>query len=147
MIPRAFQAAAEFVLNTRLRRALGSEQSDFESIRKLVGDAESAKIALDVPTLEFTLRTRVEHMAHILAADPDNLNYLTQLDKTVSVARSLPLEVNLWKTQNVCYELLQTRYAELLEKSEEGGQNAGAWIERFRELAEKLSLRVEPLTE
>ena len=31
MIPRAFYAAAEFVLNTRLRRALGSEQLDFEA--------------------------------------------------------------------------------------------------------------------
>ena len=31
MIPRAFYAAAEFVLNTRLRHALGSERMDFES--------------------------------------------------------------------------------------------------------------------
>ena len=59
MIPRAFRAAAESVLNTRLRRSLGSEQLDFDGIRNLLGDAEAAKVALDVPTLEYTLRHAV----------------------------------------------------------------------------------------
>ena len=70
MIPRAFYAAAEFVLNTRLRRALGSEPLDFEGIRNLIGDAEGAKVALDVPTLEYTLRMRLERMAENFRADP-----------------------------------------------------------------------------
>ena len=64
------------------------------------------------------------------------------LDAAVGMARSLPLEVNLAKIQNICYELLQTAYNGFQEKGEEGGQNASAWIEHFRALAEKLSVRV-----
>jgi hypothetical protein len=60
----------------------------------------------------------------------------------VGVARSLPLDVNLWKIQNICYELLQTAYNSFQQKSEGGGQNASAWINHFRALAEKLSLHV-----
>ena len=142
IIPRAFYAAAEFVLDSRLRRALGSEQLDFDGIRKLIADAEGAKIALDVPTLEYTLRLRLERMAESFQRDPSNLDLLQGLDGAVGLARSLPLDVNLWKIQNICYELLQTAYKNFEQKGEVGGQNASAWIDRFRALAEKLSLHV-----
>ncbi len=142
MIPRAFYAAAEFVLNTRLRNALGSEQLDFDGIRNLMGDAEGAKVALDVPTLEYTLRKRLERMAEGFRADPANVELLGALDTAVGLARSLPLEANLWRIQNICYELLRTVYSGFQQKGEESGQNASAWIDHFRALAEKLSLHV-----
>ena len=142
MIPRAFYAAVEFVLNARLRRALAGEQLDFKAIQALISDAEGAKVALDAPTIEYSLRMRLEHMAEALRADPVNVELLQQLDSVVDLARSLPLEVNLWKIQNICYDLLQTAYQDLKPKVEEGGQKAGAWVDCFRALAEKLSLRV-----
>ena len=142
MIPRAFYAAAEFVLNTRLRKALGSEQLDFDGIRNLIGDAEGATVALDVPTLEYTLRMRLERMAKGLRADPANVELLSRLDAAVGMARSLPLEVNLATIQNICYELLQTAYPDFQKKGTAEGQNASSWIDHFRALAEKLSLRI-----
>ena len=48
-LPHAFHAAADFVLNTRLRRAMGSEKLNFEAIRGLMDDAERAKVALTHP--------------------------------------------------------------------------------------------------
>jgi len=142
MIPRAFSAAAEFVLNTRLRRALGNDQLDFEAIRSLIGDAEGINVALDVPTLEYTLRTRLERMAESLRADPTNIELLQELDSAVGMARSLPLEVNLAKIQNICYELLQNTYHDYRLKGEEGSKGANAWVDHFQALAEKLSLHV-----
>ena len=142
MVPRAFSAAAEFVLNTRLRRALGSDPLDFEAIRSLIGDAEGANVALDVPTLEYTLRTKLERMAESLRADPTNDEPLRGLDSAVGMARSLPLEVNLAKIQNIGYELLQNTYNDFHLTSEEGGKNASSWMDHFRALAEKLSLHV-----
>ena len=67
---------------------------------------------------------------------------LQGLDSAVGMARSLPLEVNLAKIQNICYELLQNTYNGFQLKGEEGGKNASAWIDHFRALAEKLSVRV-----
>ncbi|HXW13807.1 MAG TPA: hypothetical protein VEN79_04790 [Terriglobia bacterium] len=60
---------------------------------------------------------------------------------SVAIARSLPLEVNLAKIQNICYELLQTTYNDFLPKGE-GGKTASAWIDYFRALAEKPSVLV-----
>jgi alpha-amylase/alpha-mannosidase (GH57 family) len=142
MIPRAFNAAAEFVLNTRLRQALANEPLESEDIRHLLSDAEDTKVALDVTTLEYTLRRRLETMGETFHADPGNTELLRALDSAVGMARSLPLEVNLWKIQNICYELLQTKYGEFQLKGKEGGQDATTWIDLFRSLAGKIFLLV-----
>ena len=142
IIPRAFYAAVEFVLNSRLRRALSAEPLDFEAIRSLMADAEGAKVALDLSTLEYTLRMKLEHMAEAFHADPANLELLQALDAAVGFARALPLEMNLAKIQNICYELLQTEYKKTETRSDEGGRHSSEWIEHFRPLAEKLSLYI-----
>lgn len=141
-IPRAFHAAAEFILNTRLRRALTNEQLDFEAIRTLIGDAEDAGVPLDLPTLEYTLRMRLERMADRFHDDPANLEFLKELETSVGVARSLPLEINLWKIQNICYELLQSTYQKYRVTSSQGNHEDDDWLNHFRNVAEKLSLRV-----
>ena len=142
-IPRAFYAAAEFALNTRLRRALASEDVDFESARNVIADAAASKVALDVPTLEYVLRMRLERMAERFRANACDLDALAALEAAVGVARSLPLELNLWKIQNACYGLLQEVYPQFQEKAAQGDQSAAKWISLFRDLGEKLSLRVE----
>ena len=45
---------------------LGQRTVGLRGIRNLIGDAEAAKVALDVPTLEYTLRMRLERMAEKL---------------------------------------------------------------------------------
>ena len=40
----------------------------------------------------------------------------------MGLARSLPLEVNLAKIQNICYELLQTAYRDFQQKAQAGRQ-------------------------
>jgi hypothetical protein len=107
-----------------------------------MADAEGAKVVLDVPTLEYTLRMRLERIAEGLRADPSSLYLLRGLDAAVGLARSLPLEVNLWKIQNICYELRETAYRDFRQKVEQGDEDAREWIDHFRALAEKLSLHV-----
>ena len=141
-IPQAFYAAAEFVLNSRLRRALGSEPLDFDGIRKLIGDAEAAKASLDVTTLEYTLRMSLERMAEKLRGDPAQVQTIKTLDAAVDLARSLPLDVNLAKIQNICYELAQTAYRDFLEKAQAGDEYSRAWVDNFRALALRLTLHI-----
>jgi hypothetical protein len=85
---------------------------------------------------------RLERMAEALRADPTNVELLKGLDAAVGVARVQPLEVNLWKIQNICYEILPHAYHDLQPSAEEGRVRASAWTEHFRALAEKLTLRV-----
>jgi hypothetical protein len=141
-IPRAFYAVAEFALNTQLRRAFSGNQMDFEGIRKLIEDAQAARVSLDEATLEYTFRMELERTAEHLRADSGNLEILKRLDAAATLARSLPFEVNLWKVQNICYELLKTVYPDFRERADHSDQDARTWTDLFSALAEKLSLRL-----
>ncbi|MGH9469427.1 MAG: DUF3536 domain-containing protein, partial [Terriglobia bacterium] len=143
ILPRAFTAAAEFALNTRLRREIESDQMDFESVASLIADAEGAKIELDVATLEYTLRMKLEGLAEEFQNRPADLHLLERLSRMVEFAISLPFEVKVWKIQNVCYALLQTVFIEFQRRAGQGDAEASVWAEQFRSLAEKLTLRVD----
>ncbi|HLI30436.1 MAG TPA: DUF3536 domain-containing protein [Terriglobia bacterium] len=142
ILPRAFHAAAEFALNTKLRRAVESKPMNFDQIRSLVADAEGAKVDLDVPTIEYALRMNLEQLAERLQVNFSDINRLQQLDDAAGLIKSLPFEVNLWKVQNITYELLQTAYREFQKRADGGDQDAKVWVEQYKTLAEKLSLRV-----
>jgi len=141
-IPRAFYAVAEFALNTQLRRAFSNDEMDLDGIRRLIEDAQAARISLDVATLEYTFRMELEGTAERFRADPGNLETLKRLDRAAGLARGLPFEVNLWKVQNICYEMLQTLYRDFRERADHSDQDARTWTDLFSGLAEKLSLRL-----
>ena len=50
--------------------------------------------------------------------------------------------VTLWTVQNICYNLLQTRYGQVRTMAEAGDEEAIAWSGKFRELAAGLALRI-----
>jgi hypothetical protein len=50
--------------------------------------------------------------------------------------------VTLWAVQNVAYELLQDVYPEMQQRPESDTE-AREWVENFRTLARKLSLRMD----
>jgi len=54
----------------------------------------------------------------------------------------LPFEVNLWKTQNICYKLLHAHCSNFEEKAALGDQDAQEWLRQYTLLAENFLLRV-----
>lgn len=141
--PKALYAAAEFVLNAGLRRAFENEELSPEAIETFLDESRSEGISLDEDTLEYALRGSLERMVERLFASPKELGLLKRLNEAVGMLRSLPFQVNLWKVQNVFYDLAQTVYPELREKAHQGDEDAREWVACFTLLGGKLSVRVE----
>ncbi|HVX65385.1 MAG TPA: DUF3536 domain-containing protein [Bryobacteraceae bacterium] len=138
--PKRLEMAAEVTLNTDLRRAFEEDELDLGRIHALVDEAQVAKVPFDAPTLEFALRKTMERMAERLAADPASLELLKKLDSAAAVARSLPFEAVLWRVQNIYHHLMLTIYKEYEGKA---GEEAQEWLDTFRALGARLSVRVD----
>ncbi len=138
--PKRLEMAAEVTLNTDLRRALEADELDMGRIAALVDEAQIAKIPFDTPTLEFALRKTLERLADRLAADPCSFDALSNLEAAVAMADLLPFEVMLWRVQNIYYQLMSTTYKEYQSMTGAGEQS---WLETFRMLGAKLSMRVD----
>jgi alpha-amylase/alpha-mannosidase (GH57 family) len=140
-LPKAFYAAAEFVLNGHLRRALEQEDMDAERVNALLETAKLEGVALDNPTLEFAYRHNLERMADRLLAEP-TVEFLQRLDQAASLIHVLPFQVDLWKVQNAYYRLLENTYPDTRRKKERGDAAAQMWLDSFQALGEKLAVKV-----
>jgi hypothetical protein len=139
---KAFRTAAEFALNSHLRRALEEEELDFERIRILLEEARVVKVVLDAEMLGYTIQHTLEQKMERFFEEPADLDLLQGLEAAVNLARTLPFEVNLWQTQNIYYGMLQTFYPTFLKKAERGNEDAQIWISHFSALGDKLRVRV-----
>ena len=141
-LPKAFTMTAEFVLNTSLRRAFEAETLELERIETLLEEARRWNITLDAAGLRYALERTLEAMADWLRVSVSDPALLQGLSAIADLVERLPFDVNLWKLQNVYYELSQTVYREMRRTAEGGDAEARAWIEAFVPLGAKLSVEL-----
>jgi alpha-amylase/alpha-mannosidase (GH57 family) len=141
-LPRAFGVAAEFVLNRDLRAALTAEEPELERVRNLLDEAEATGIQLDREGLGYVLEQAFERLALSFLERPRDIERLEKWAEIASLHESLPFDVNLWKTQNVFYEILRSIYPAFRERADDGDETARRWVELFSSLGEQLSVAV-----
>jgi alpha-amylase/alpha-mannosidase (GH57 family) len=142
-MPGEFGTTIEFALNSLLRRAFAAEELDAPRVRGLLQDARSYKVKLDQTTLEFTLRRTLERMGARLGAEPANLDSLRQLENGLKITRELPFQVVLRTVQNRVYDIYTRLYGRYQRRSHKGDPEAQEWIEKFRSVANLLSIQVK----
>jgi alpha-amylase/alpha-mannosidase (GH57 family) len=140
--PKAFYVAAELVLNADLHRSFQDENLDRNRIEHLLEEAQLEGVSLDSTSLEYSFRKALERLAKRLAADPGDLGMLQELEATTTLASRLPFEVDVWKVQNICYEMLQTIYEEYQVRAQQGHEEARTWLRHFNTIAQNLIVRV-----
>ena len=141
-LPKRFQMAVDFILNSDLLEALSAETPDAEKIAALLGEVRRTGIALDTVTLEFAFRRTIERLANLWLPDPQPMDSLRALAQAIDLSTTLPFPVTLWEVRNVYYQVMQTCYQETRRQAEQGNPHAGAWLEEFTALGEKLRVRV-----
>jgi alpha-amylase/alpha-mannosidase (GH57 family) len=143
-IPRSLQVAADLALNGKLRSAFEAESLDIDHIHGLLEQVSSAGIVLETESLEFSLRRGIERMAGNFYADPLSLSKLDAFLKAVTLARSLPFAVDLWKAQNIYYEMLATAFPNVNRSSDPSTDTDIIWRNNFHELGRQLSISLPP---
>ena len=141
-IPKSFQSAAEFILNSDLRKALSSESLDLERISSLLDETETWKVELDTEGLSYQLQQTLERMMAKFVAIPEDVTLLKELLATAEMACSVPFPVDLWKVQNLYHEMLQSTYPEFQKRTQQGDESAVEWLDQFVALGQQLSIRV-----
>jgi len=140
-LPRGFSAAAEFVLNNHLRAALERVDADPDRVIGLFETAKREGITLDAATLEFAYRRSLEDLAAKFAAEP-SLSALRRFYDVASLLPRLPFTVNLWKVQNIYYDLLKSVYPSKRQEPSKGHDTTRTWSGLFEDLGGLLGVKV-----
>jgi alpha-amylase/alpha-mannosidase (GH57 family) len=142
-LPQVFQATAVVALNGEIRAAMAAPPLDTGRLRALLEQAAEAEIALDGETLGYTLRNSIDRMAMDWYADPQRMDRLAALRSAVELARSLPFWVDLWRVQNIFYEVLQTARPGIKTHTGAGNPPDAGWTKEFMALGDLLQVRTD----
>ncbi|HET6145614.1 MAG TPA: DUF3536 domain-containing protein [Candidatus Acidoferrales bacterium] len=140
-VPQALHSAAEIAVNSEMRLALTRPELNVEAIRGHVKEATISQIELDVTTLEYLMRRRLEKQAEEFASRPDDLKIVERLRKSLDLAQSLPFPVVLWEVQNICYGPIIKRVGECSLESANGNQDIERWRLELGQLEDQLRIR------
>ena len=134
--------AAELVLNADIHRSFQDDNLDLNRIEYLFKEAQLEGVSLDSTSLEYSFRKALERLAKRLAADPSDIGVLQGLEDATTLVSHLPFQVDLWRVQNICYEMLQTVYGEYQMRAQQGQEEARTWLRHFNTIAQNLIVRV-----
>lgn len=142
-LPKAFYSAAEFILNSDLRRELSIHVPDVGRVTGLLDDVTMWQVSLDSEGLSYVLRKTLEEMMMLLVSTTEDNSILKSLATTIMLAKSLPFNVDFAKVQNLYYSMLQATRPEFEKRAQQGNKMAREWLTQFISLGKQLSIRVD----
>jgi alpha-amylase/alpha-mannosidase (GH57 family) len=141
-LPSALKTAADFVLNTELRRLFESQDPDTDRLRSLIQEAHTDNVELHRDALAYAIKATFDGRMERLAAAPEDTPYLARTSNLAEIVRGLDIEVNLWKTQNCYFKMLHGVAAEKSNMARQGDPAAAEWLRHFVRLGEQLGFKV-----
>jgi alpha-amylase/alpha-mannosidase (GH57 family) len=140
--PSELRMAVHSVFNAELRRQFDSDRMDFERVRSLLSECERDKIPFDAESLAYSLKSHLDKLSVAFRKSPDEPGLLEYLAEVALLARDIPFDVNLWKTQNLYNQMLHLVLPEKREEARSGDERAAAWAANFEALGERLGFEV-----
>jgi hypothetical protein len=138
--PQVLSVTSDFVMNAAIRRAFEEDPLDLGRISTLLDTVRRENITLDAAGLSYSLSGRVNSLMQAFAAMPADLPTLERTNEIFALVNSLPFDLNLWKVQNLFYELKQTLYPRMCEGND---AESRLWLRKFADLGGKLGIAVE----
>lgn len=143
--PRPFRAAGEFVLNTRLERALNEDEPDPVRLEGLFHEAKLTGLRVDREVLGLAAGAAVERLLVKLAEAPDDAEQMIRTRRVLDFIRSLPFATDLWRAQNVYFRLLEDEYPYRMGRAQEGEGDARWWLKEWDALGSALGVALPAL--
>src|SRR5579871_2481391 len=138
--PPALEVAANYAINSSMRRALEADTFDADAIESLLARAESEHINLDAQQLSYIggqrMKRAMVRLEAAAAGDPTANGALSNAVLVAETLRKFPFEVNIWQAQNI--------WNDLLRRSDKNYWTE-TWKEDFKRLGEAMHIKVDQL--
>jgi alpha-amylase/alpha-mannosidase (GH57 family) len=141
-LPRAFEMAAEFVLNRDLSRAFATEPVDLRFARTLLEQARTTHVTIDRAGIGFVIRQALERLADRCAPEAPRTQPLADLLELVALARASSFDLDLWRVQNAFWRARLSVYPPLATRAAQGDEEAARWTDLFTTVGAQLSVAV-----
>jgi hypothetical protein len=140
--PTGLSMAVEEVLNREIRNQFDGDHLDAERVRSLLAECQAMKVPLEQEILNYACKGYFDRLSDQLLKKSDDVEILQRLIDAAKLARNFTFETNLWKVQNVYFEISRTIRPEWSERAQQGDDAAKKWESLFDELGQALGFSV-----
>ncbi|MFW6177125.1 MAG: DUF3536 domain-containing protein, partial [Desulfohalobiaceae bacterium] len=141
-LPRTLRVTAETVINSEFTQLLEQETVDLDRIQELIQKAQDWRIELESASLGFKAGWYIDSHMQKLLNSPEDMELMQHVLQLLSSLEPLKLDLNLWKSQNIIFELARRLHTKKTMAARHGDQEARNWVELMRSLAEQLAVNI-----
>ncbi len=141
-LPKVLRTAAEFDVNTQIRRLAEPDELPFGELEQRLREARDEGVALDETTL-IALTRAIDRAADAFCRASEDIELLERWEAVVSIVRDADVPVDLRKPQNDYYHLKKSIRPVIAASAGNGSSTANRWLQHFDALGEKLSISPE----
>jgi hypothetical protein len=139
-LPKALAAVVEFVLNREMYTQIQKDPIDLKSIQVLAWELKRWSFSRDKENLSFLATAKVSQLMARLSKEPDDVGLAENIVALLSTFNSLKFNMNLWKAQNIFFDMSSQYYGERKEKAKAGDARSVRWVSAFELLADFLGV-------
>jgi alpha-amylase/alpha-mannosidase (GH57 family) len=141
-LPKPLTVAAEYILNTDLKKAFEGESLDTEKLEGLINEASKWSLEIDKRMIGYVATLWLNTFIEKLRQQPEDVASMERVEKVLQLMKSLSVEVDVWKPQNECFLIEKTFYGSMKEKAAKGDELAKRWMKVFPQLCSHLTMKV-----
>ncbi len=141
----SLKVAVDVVLNSEIRSQFSGDRADAERVRGLIAECNAAHVTLDRESIAYACGGYLDRLSERLRKSPEDTGLLRLLVEGAKLARALPFDCNLWKTQNIFYDISRSLRREWVDRAAHGDGGAKEWVSLFSELGDGLGFSIPEL--
>ncbi len=139
-LPKALAVSVEFILNRDLVATINQDEIDFVQLERLIREIKRWAFTRDKETLNFAASERLDGLMSQLTRHIRDERLLGTIAEFLRVVEILPLQLELWRAQNIYFSISQRVYPKLKKQASAGDSEAAAWVKNFEALGTYLNV-------
>lgn len=134
-IPRAYTTTFEYILNADLINCFQPERINVKELERIMSELAKWELSIEDPgTVERLAGESIYKELRRISAERSNVRRVERLNRVFPLLRKFKLEPNLYKSQNLYFEISQST-------TDSNGGKAD-WLNEFKRLGENLNVKV-----
>ncbi|GAB2769170.1 DUF3536 domain-containing protein [Salinimicrobium soli] len=143
VVPNKLKLPVQMAVNNRLVKELKKPDFSLRKVEKQLKSAQAINVELDLVTLNFLIDQRLTDLMFQFEDDPEDLKLLLYINQVLQLIEDTSLNPEKWESQNIAFRIKEDYYEDMLERSDNGDEEAEDWVDAFRQLEESVNLVIE----
>ncbi|MCX5681656.1 MAG: DUF3536 domain-containing protein, partial [Candidatus Omnitrophica bacterium] len=139
-LPKVLATVVEFVLNREMCEQIQKEPTNLKSIQLLAWELKRWSFSRDREGMSFVTTAKINKLMVQFSKEYDDVGLLENTVALLNIFNNLKFEINLWKAQNIFFDMRLKYYLEQKKKAQAGDARSARWVSAFEHLGDFLGV-------